>query len=264
MYSGKKSRPGKRNKTHPAKEETSQPDGLVRLNKRLANAGTCSRREADELIVAGLVSVNGKIVTKLGTKVSPSDVVKFHDQPVNQEKPVYLLLNKPKDYITTTDDPMERKTVMALIKGACRERVYPVGRLDRATTGLLLFTNDGDLTMKLTHPASNISKLYHVELDKGLKPADFEKITNGVKLDDGMAYVDEISYAGQGYSRSELGVSIHSGRNRIVRRIFESLGYKVTRLDRVAFAGLTKKDLPRGRWRFLTPKEIAFLKMLKK
>jgi 23S rRNA pseudouridine2605 synthase len=204
--------------------------------------------------------VNGEVITQLGYKIKAGDVVNYGGQSVKGEKKVYLLLNKPKDYITTVDDPRDRKTVMHLIEGACRERVYPVGRLDRNTTGVLLFTNDGDLTKKLTHPKFEVKKVYHVTLSKGLKADDFKKIVDGVELEDGPIRADDLAFVGEG--KKEVGVEIHSGRNRVVRRLFEHLGYEVIKLDRVVFAGLTKKDLPRGKHRFLTPKEVAFLKML--
>lgn len=232
----------------------------IRLNKYIANAGVCSRREADTLIEAGAISVNGTVVTELGFKVMPTDEVRFGDTVLQRERPVYLMLNKPKDYITTMDDEFDRKHVMQLVKGACKERIYPVGRLDRDTTGLLLFTNDGEMTKKLTHPRSGVYKIYHVTLDKNLKHTDFEQIAAGIELDDGVMSVDEISYVGD--HKDEVGVTIHSGRNRIVRRLFEKLGYEVVKLDRVVFAGLTKKDLPRGSWRFLTQDEINYLKMI--
>jgi len=238
-------------------------DGSIRLNRYLANAGICSRRDADQLIKSGVVKVNGIIVSELGVKVMPGDVVKYGDQTLSTEKKQYLLLNKPKNYITTSDDPDGRKTVFELINNACKERLYPVGRLDKATMGLLLFTNDGELAKKLTHPSGNVKKLYHVHLDKNLKKGDLLKIANGeVILEDGQAEVDEISYVGESKVKNEVGLMLHSGKNRIVRRIFEHLGYKVTKLDRVSFGGLTKKDLPRGRYRFLTEKEIGYLKML--
>ena len=240
--------------------EQDQQSLPIRLNKYIANAGVCSRREADTLIEAGAISVNGTVVTELGFKVKPTDEVRFGDTVLQRETPVYLLLNKPKDYITTMDDEFDRKHVMQLVKGACKERIYPVGRLDRDTTGLLLFTNDGEMTKKLTHPRSGVYKIYHVTLDKNLKYTDFEKIAEGIDLDDGVMSVDEISYVGD--HKDEVGVTIHSGRNRIVRRIFESLGYEVVKLDRVVFAGLTKKDLPRGSWRFLTQEEVNYLKMI--
>ena len=233
--------------------------GPIRLNKYISNAGVCSRREADTLIQEGLVTVNGEVVTELGSKVLPTDEVRFGDKVLQREKPVYILLNKPKDFITTMDDEKDRKHVIQLIKGACKERVYPVGRLDKNTTGLLLFTNDGDLTKKLTHPKHEVRKVYYVELDKNLALKDFESIANGIELEDGEIKVDEIAYVGD--SKKEVGVTIHSGRNRIVRRIFESFGYDIVKLDRVVFAGLTKKDLPRGDWRMLTQAEINILKM---
>lgn len=232
----------------------------IRLNKYIAHAGICSRREADKLIEAGLVSVNGKIVAEVGTKVSPDDDVRYNGERLGNEKKVYLVLNKPKDFVTSVDDPHAKKTVMDLISNACKERIYPVGRLDKSTTGVLLFTNDGELTRKLTHPSFNKKKIYHVYLDKNLTHNDMQKIAEGLELEDGPVKVDAIAYASQENKR-EVGLEIHSGKNRIVRRIFESLDYKVTRLDRVYFAGLTKKNLPRGRWRFLTDKEIKSLKM---
>jgi 23S rRNA pseudouridine2605 synthase len=239
---------------------TQKSDDKVRLNKYIANSGICSRREADDLIAAGVISVNGAIVTEMGYKISPGDVVKYNDKAIRSERLVYVLLNKPKDFITTTDDPQNRRTVMNLIQGAGRERIYPVGRLDRATTGVLLFTNDGELTKKLTHPSHEIKKIYQVDLDRALKSSDLDKVKTGIELEDGLAHVDEIFYSGD--SKKTVGVELHSGKNRIVRRIFEELDYRVVKLDRVYFAGLTKKDLPRGRWRFLTEVEIANLKML--
>ncbi|MFA8449599.1 MAG: pseudouridine synthase [Bacteroidales bacterium] len=235
----------------------------MRLNKYLANAGVCSRREADELIQAGTVKVNGETVTTLGTRVMEGDKVNYGGQTLNPEAPQYLLLNKPKGFITTVDDPFERRTVMSLVENACKERIYPVGRLDRHTTGLLLFTNDGDLAKKLTHPSNNVSKIYHVVLNKPVLRRDMESIVNGVTLDDGFICVDKASYVTDVDSKKEIGVELHSGRNRIVRRIFEHLGYKVEKLDRVCFAGLTKKDIPRGKFRFLKPKEVTFLKHMK-
>jgi len=243
------------------KKKEKNDDGLIRLNKYIAGSGVCSRREADRLIESGAVSVNGKIVTQLGTKISSEDSVQFGGETLRKEKLAYLLLNKPKDYITTTDDPENRRTVMALIANACKERIYPVGRLDRATTGLLLFTNDGELAKKLMHPRYGVKKIYHVELDKGLSKVDMDKIIQGVELEDGVAQVDEIAYDEGGKDKKCIGIEIHLGKNRIVRRIFESLGYNVLKLDRVYYAGLTKKDLPRGRWRFLTSMEISMLKM---
>ncbi len=237
----------------------SEERGPIRLNKYIANAGICSRREADTLIQAGAVTVNGIIVIELGTKVMPTDEVRYEDKILQREKPVYLLLNKPKDYITTTEDEHDRKHVMMLIKDACPERIYPVGRLDRNTTGLLLFTNDGEMAKKLTHPRYGIRKIYHVELDRNLELVDFEKIANGIKLSDGVITPDEIMYVGE--NKKEIGITLHSGKNRIVRRIFEHLGYNIEKLDRVTYANLTKKDLPRGHWRFLKQEEINMLKM---
>jgi 23S rRNA pseudouridine2605 synthase len=243
-------------------ESSKSDDGTIRLNKYIANAGICSRREADTLISSGVVQVNGKNITEMGYKVKPTDIVKYGGQTLKKERLVYLILNKPKDYITTVDDPEERRTVLELIHGACKERIYPVGRLDRATTGLLMFTNDGELTKKLTHPRYGVRKVYHVGLDKALKRADLDKIAGGVELEDGPITVDDISYVGDGADKEEVGVELHSGRNRIVRRLFESVGYNVRKLDRVVFGPLTKKDLPRGRWRFLTEAEVGMLKML--
>ena len=242
------------------KEMNIDPDAPVRLNKFLANAGVCSRREADQYIQAGVVSVNGTVVTELGTKVKRTDEIMFHDQPVNLEKKVYVLLNKPKDYVTTSDDPQQRKTVMDLVKNVCPERIYPVGRLDRNTTGVLLLTNDGDLASKLTHPKFLKKKVYHVYLDKNVTAHDMQQIAEGITLEDGEVHADAIEYA-HPTDRSQVGIEIHSGRNRIVRRIFESLGYRVIKLDRVQFAGLTKKNLRRGDWRFLTEKEVDMLRM---
>lgn len=242
------------------KETHVDPNEPIRLNKYLANAGVCSRREADEFITAGVVKVNGEVVTELGTKVKRSDVVHFHDQQISIEKKVYVLLNKPKDYVTTSDDPQNRKTVMDLVKDACRERIYPVGRLDRNTTGVLLLTNDGELASKLTHPQYMKKKIYHVWLDKNVTAADMRLIADGVTLDDGEIRADAIDYASE-TDRKQVGIEIHSGRNRIVRRIFESLGYKVLKLDRVFFAGLTKKNVRRGDWRFLTEQEVNMLRM---
>lgn len=242
------------------KEENIDPNEPIRLNKYLANAGVCSRREADEYIQAGAVLVNGTVVTELGTKVLRSDEVKFRDQPVTMEKKVYVLLNKPKDYVTTSDDPQQRKTVMDLVKNACEERIYPVGRLDRNTTGVLLLTNDGDLASKLTHPKFLKKKVYHVYLDKPVTATDLQKIAEGIELEDGEVHADAIEYASP-TDEKQVGIEIHSGKNRIVRRIFESLGYRVVKLDRVQFAGLTKKNLRRGDWRFLTQKEVEMLRM---
>ena len=242
------------------KEQFVDPNEPIRLNKFLANAGVCSRREADEFITAGVVSVNGEVVTELGTKIKRSDVVKFHEEPVSIERKVYVLLNKPKDTVTTSDDPQERRTVMDLVKGACNERIYPVGRLDRNTTGVLLLTNDGDLASKLTHPKFLKKKIYHVHLDKNLTKADMDQIAAGIQLEDGEIHADAISYTDD-FKKDQVGIEIHSGKNRIVRRIFESLGYKVVKLDRVFFAGLTKKGLRRGDWRYLTEAEVNYLRM---
>ena len=242
------------------KEENFDPNEPLRLNKYLANAGVCSRREADEFIQAGVVKVNGEVVTELGTKVLRSDEVMFHDQPVTMEKKVYVLLNKPKDYVTTSDDPQQRKTVMDLVKNACPERIYPVGRLDRNTTGVLLLTNDGDLASKLTHPKFLKKKIYHVHLDKAVTAHDMQQIAEGVQLEDGEIKADAIEYASD-TDKKQVGIEIHSGKNRIVRRIFESMGYKVTKLDRVQFAGLTKKNVKRGDWRYLTEEEVDRLRM---
>ena len=242
------------------KEKNYDPDAPVRLNRYLANAGVCSRREADTFIQAGVVKVNGVVVTELGTKVKRSDEVMFHDQTINMEKKVYVLLNKPKDYVTTSDDPQNRKTVMDLVKNACRERIYPVGRLDRSTTGVLLFTNDGDLATKLTHPQYLKKKIYHVYCDKNVTAADIRQIAEGIMLEDGEIHADAIDYA-HDTDKKQVGIEIHSGRNRIVRRIFEHFGYKVVKLDRVYFAGLTKKNVKRGDWRFLTQDEVNMHKM---
>jgi 23S rRNA pseudouridine2605 synthase len=237
----------------------SEERGPIRLNKYISNSGICSRREADQLITVGAVTVNGKIVTELGTKVMPTDEVRYEDKVLQREKPVYILLNKPKDFITTTEDDRDRNNVMMLIEGACPERVYPVGRLDRNSTGLLLFTNDGEMAKKLTHPRYGIKKIYQVELDKNMSLTDFEKLTNGVELNDGFIKPDETAFVdGQ---KNIIGITLHSGKNRIVRRMFDYLGYEVEKLDRVYYAGLTKKDLPRGEWRFLRQDEINILKM---
>ena len=242
------------------KEENIDPNEPLRLNKFLANAGICSRREADEFIQAGVVTVNGEVVTELGTKILRTDEVKFHDAPVCLEKKVYVLLNKPKDYVTTSDDPQQRKTVMDLVKDVCPERIYPVGRLDRNTTGVLLLTNDGDLASKLTHPKFLKKKVYHVHLDRNVTAHDLQQIRDGITLEDGEIKADAVEYADDN-DKAQVGIEIHSGKNRIVRRIFESLGYRVTKLDRVQFAGLTKKNLRRGDWRFLTEKEVDMLRM---
>ena len=242
------------------KEINYDPNEPLRLNKFLANAGICSRREADEFIQAGVVTVNGEVVTELGTKILRTDEVKFHDQPVKIEKKVYVLLNKPKDYVTTSDDPQQRKTVMDLVKNACTERIYPVGRLDRNTTGVLLLTNDGDMASKLTHPKYLKKKIYHVFLDKACAAHDLQQIAEGIQLEDGEIKADDVQYA-HPTDKKQIGIEIHSGKNRIVRRIFESLGYKVVKLDRVQFAGLTKKNLKRGDWRYLTEEEVDRLRM---
>lgn len=253
--------------TAPTKKKTPPPspkpyDGTTRLNKYIANAGICSRREADKLIAAGGVTVNGKVVTEMGFQVHEGDVVNYGGEVLRSERKRYFLLNKPKGFITTVDDPQERETVMMLIDGACRERIYPVGRLDRNTTGLLLFTNDGDLARHLTHPSTGVFKIYQVELDKPVTREDMKKMLEGIELEDGPIHVDDVQYVQQANDKRIVGVELHSGKNRIVRRIFESLGYNVHKLDRVVFAGLTKKDLPRGRYRELTEKEVGFLKMI--
>ena len=236
--------------------------GEIRLNKYLADSGICSRREADDLILAGAVTVNGEVVTELGTKVKTTDKVVYGGQTLNREKLRYVLLNKPKGVITTSDDPYERHTVMDLVEGACQERIYPVGRLDRNTIGLILLTNDGELAKTLTHPSHEVKKLYHVTLNKPLTEKDFEQIEKGLMLEDGPIEVDKIDYVTDDPTMREVGVEIHSGRNHIVRRIFESLGYEVIKLDRVMLAGLTKQNLPRGHWRFLTSAEISMLKRI--
>nr|WP_262714058.1 pseudouridine synthase [Phaeocystidibacter marisrubri] len=231
----------------------------MRLNRFLSISGICSRREADKFIEAGLVTVNGKVITELGVKVKTTDDVRYNGETIKAEKKVYLLLNKPKGFLTTMDDPKARKTVMELVGAACKERIYPVGRLDRATTGVILFTNDGDVAKKLTHPSHGARKIYQVQLDKNLKRADFDAIIKGVELEDGVISPDALSYLDE-RSKSHIGIEIHSGKNRIVRRIFESFGYEVVKLDRTSFAGLTKKGLNRGHYRFLRPDEINFLK----
>jgi 23S rRNA pseudouridine2605 synthase len=253
---------GSDKKTSYSKESSidkKSDDGLERLNKVISNAGICSRREADKLIESGVITVNSKIVTELGFKIKPTDIIHYGGQLLSKEKMVYILLNKPKDYITTMDDPQKRRTILDLIHGACKERVYPVGRLDRNTTGLLLLTNDGELTKRLTHPKYEKEKIYHVELDKPFSKKDMVTVQQGIELEDGFVKVDEISYVENAKTKKEVGVVIHSGKNRIVRRIFESLEYRVVKLDRVVFSGLTKKDLPRGRWRFLTNAEVSML-----
>jgi 23S rRNA pseudouridine2605 synthase len=253
-----------REKVMRGRKKTTQKEesGLIRLNRYISNAGICSRRKADELIIAGVISVNGEVVSELGHKVDPAkDVIRYNGETLKREKMVYVLLNKPKDYITTTDDPQERRTVMQLVEKASKERIYPVGRLDRNTTGLLLLTNDGDLADKLSHPKNNIVKLYQAELSKSLTQGDLNKIAFGLELEDGFVKPDHIAYVAGGTKR-DIGIQIHSGKNRIVRRIFEHLGYEVEKLDRSVYAGLTKKDLPRGRWRYLDEKEIVQLKHL--
>lgn len=242
------------------KEKNVDPNQPLRLNKFLANAGICSRRDADKYITSGVITVNGEVVTELGTKVLRSDNVMFHDQPVKLEKKVYVLLNKPKGYVTTSEDPQNRKTVMDLVRGACPERIYPVGRLDRSTTGVLLFTNDGELASKLTHPKFLKKKIYHVFTDHNVTAADLRQIAEGVTLEDGEVKADAVEYASE-TDKKQVGIEIHSGKNRIVRRIFEHLGYHVLKLDRVYFAGLTKKNVKRGDWRYLTEKEVDMLRM---
>jgi 23S rRNA pseudouridine2605 synthase len=249
-----------RKRTSRETPKTGHESELIRLNKYLASTGICSRREADELITAGLVSINGKLITELGVKVSPGDQVKYNGETLREEKKVYILLNKPKDYVTTVEDPHAKKTVLDLVKGACKERIYPVGRLDRNTTGVLLLTNDGDITKRLTHPRFEKLKIYHVYLNKNIKPGDMEKISTGITLEDGFIKADKVSYADP-VDKTQVGIEIHSGRNHIVRRIFEHLEYEIVKLDRVYFAGLTKKNLHRGEWRFLSEKEISMLKM---
>lgn len=242
------------------KQDPEKDFSEIRLNKYIANSGVCSRREADKLIAAGDVRINGKVVTELGVKVKPADKVTFQGKALKREKLVYVLLNKPKDFITTTDDPHDRKTVMELVKKAGEERIFPVGRLDRNTTGLLLLTNDGDLAEKMTHPSYNIKKIYQVELDKAISEKDYEAIVAGATLEDGNVPVDDLAVVTP--DRKTLGIEIHLGRNRIVRRLFEHFGYTVTKLDRVSYAFLTKKDLPRGKWRYLSQKEVIRLKHL--
>lgn len=244
-----------------AKNEYKEDDGTIRLNRYIAKAGICSRREADTLIASGAIKVNGKVVTELGTKVAKGDKVQYEDQTLKNEQLVYYILNKPKDYITTMDDPQKRKTVLDLLRGACKERIYPVGRLDRNTSGVLLFTNDGDLSKKLLHPKHLVKKIYQATLDKSLKQEDFNKIKEGLQLEDGFIQPDELAYSSK-ENKKEIGIEIHSGKNRIVRRIFEALGYRVIRLDRVYFAGLTKKSLSRGQYRKLSEDEVRHLKML--
>ncbi len=246
------------NRPRPKNKPNTLDDG-IRLNRYIANAGVCSRREAESYIEAGVVTINGKVVTELGTKVKFGDVVRFNDAPLTPEKKTYLLLNKPKGYVTTLDDPQARKTVMDLIQAKCKERVYPVGRLDMDTTGVLLLTNDGELAEKLAHPRSNKKKIYQVTLDNNITEEELQKLYQGIELEDGPIKADRIAYVEPG-NKKEVGIEIHSGRNRIIRRMFEHLGYKVNKLDRVYFAGLTKKNVPRGKSRFLSEKEINMLK----
>ena len=244
-------------------KSSTRTTGNTRLNKYIANSGICSRREADELISSGLIEVNGEAVTEMGYQVKEGDKVTYAGERLNPEKPVYILMNKPKDFITTVKDPEGRRTVMSLLRGIGEARVFPVGRLDRHTTGLLLLTNDGNLAKKLTHPTHGVKKLYHVYLDKPLKAADMRTLLEGVNLEDGPMKADVLSYVGDGKDKKEVGIEIHSGKNRVVRRLFDHLGYEVMKLDRVLFAGLSKKDLPRGKWRHLTPQELITLKMFK-
>ena len=258
---------GKRNVIEGLDREKRNPvskapknDGTIRLNRFIANSGMCSRREADTYIATGCVTVNGEIVSEMGHKVMTGDSVSFNGKLLSIEKKVYVLLNKPKGFVTTVEDPHADKTVMDLVQHACFERIYPVGRLDKNTTGLLLFTNDGDLTKRLTHPKYNRKKIYHVHLDQKVTKAHLDEIVNGVTLEDGFVAADSVSYADE-EDKKQVGIEIHSGKNKIVRRIFEHLGYKVVRLDRVYFCGLTKKNLPRGKWRFLTQDEVNMLKM---
>lgn len=264
-------KPETRKRNHPFSKKEKKPlaqavekksQELIRLNKYIANAGVCSRRDADKLIESGLIQVNGETIKDLGTKIASTDEVKYENRILQIEKKFYVLLNKPKGYITTTDDPHDRKTVMFLTQNACKERIYPVGRLDKNTTGLLLLTNDGDLAKKLTHPKHQIKKIYHVVTDKNLIRNDFTKIEQGITLEDGEIKVDKIAYVSPELTKKEVGIEIHSGKNRIIRRLFESLGYKVVKLDRVSFAGLTKKDVPRGKWRYLAENEVGYLKMI--
>ncbi len=255
-----KRKPAKKTIKQPAKDKLDTKK-MMRLNSFIANAGVCSRREADELIRKGEIKINGDVVTELGTKVNPDDTIVYKNKKLSHEQKVYLLLNKPKDYITTADDPQQRRTVLDLLGNTFKERLYPVGRLDRNTTGLLLLTNDGDLTKKLSHPKHGVRKIYHVHLDKPVTQNDLIHIAKGVSIDDKILRPDRIEYANPDNKR-EVGIELHSGQNRVVRRIFEQVGYRVTKLDRVVFAGLTKKDLPRGKWRKLSQKEVNYLKML--
>lgn len=270
-YSDQKSKDFKKNEKGSSKKKISTKDSdlkvqegpkPIRINKYVADAGICSRREADKLIESGVIYLNGEVVTQLGTKVSPGDKVTYKGKLLKGEKLRYILLNKPKGFITTSDDPLNRKTTMNLVERACPERIYSVGRLDRNTTGLLLFTNDGELTTKLTHPSNGVKKLYHAVLDKPLSKNDLLKIIAGIELEDGEIKPDKVNWVEDEANKKHVGIELHSGKNRIVRRIFEHLGYEVIRLDRVIFAGLTKKDLPRGRWRELDEKEVNILKMI--
>lgn len=261
---GRDSKPFDKSKGRSFKsKEVKAPSGddLVRLNKYISNSGVCSRREADELIANGEITVNGEVVKVLGTKVKRSDKVAYNGTLLRGEQNVYILVNKPKDYITTLKDPQGRRTILELIRGACDERVYPVGRLDRNTTGLLLMTNDGELAAKLTHPSNNVRKVYHVELDRNVKPEDLQMLIDGIELEDGLAKADSAAYPDPS-EKNIVGVELHSGKNRVVRRMFDALGYTVKKLDRVMFADLTKREVPRGKWRMLTDKEISYLKML--
>lgn len=253
--------PEKKRRTQKKAEQQPEPSGKIRLNRFISNSGVCSRREADNLIAMGLISVNGKVITEMGYKVNPGDEVRYENRVLRAEKPVYILMNKPKGYLTTTTDPQDRNTVMHIIGNAVKERVYPVGRLDRNTTGLLLLTNDGDLAEKLSHPSYNVKKIYKAELDKPLTKADFQKILDGVLLEEGRAIVDDLAVVSP--DGKTIGLELHIGWNRVVRRIFEALGYQVVKLDRTVYAGLDKKDLPRGEWRFLKPDEIIRLKHFK-
>lgn len=267
-HTKKKKKDPNRERVHPMPKVKTPPpapkpyDGTTRLNKYIANAGICSRREADKLIAAGSVSVNGVVITEMGFQVHEGDVVNYGGETLHSERKRYFLLNKPKGFITTVDDPQERETVMMLIDGACKERIYPVGRLDRNTTGLLLFTNDGDLARHLTHPSSKVYKIYQVELDKPVTREDMKQMLEGIILEDGPIKVDDVQYVQAANDKRVVGVELHSGKNRIVRRIFEHLGYNVHKLDRVVFAGLTKKDLPRGHYRELSEQEVGFLMMV--
>jgi len=258
----KKSFSPKKSRSKTSGEESVEGSNLIRLNKYLADAGICSRREADVHIEGGAVMVNNKVVTQLGTKVSPTDKVQFGGETLKREKFRYFLLNKPKGFITTSKDPFDRRTVMSLVENACKERIYPVGRLDKNTLGLLMFTNDGDLAKKLTHPKHQIKKIYHVYLDKPINPGHLQEIANGLELEDGFIKPDKVSFIIGETDKKQVGIELHSGKNRIVRRVFEHKGYKVMKLDRVFFAGLTKKDLPRGKFRMLTEKEVNLLKRL--